>query len=286
MRARAAGSPPRVWGNGSDAPYHLLLPPVHPHVCGETVSNTLPRQCKCGSPPRVWGNGMSQDPQGSQPRFTPTCVGKRTWRPARRRRLTVHPHVCGETSTSSPPMRPTARFTPTCVGKRAGSRRAGTAVAVHPHVCGETWVCMVGRCGHPGSPPRVWGNGGGKRCESTGERFTPTCVGKRPSDLFFLDCEAVHPHVCGETSNALALILGFYGSPPRVWGNGCTRGGPGTPCGSPPRVWGNGAGALHIGPDTPVHPHVCGETFCRCPRTCGVIRFTPTCVGKRCSLST
>ncbi len=133
--------------------------------------------------------------------------------------------------------------------------------AVHPHVCGETVESTHHGLVGPGSPPRVWGNGGfvrggrkayrftptcvGKRrfddVRRTEIRFTPTCVGKRihpPEDAvsfrFTPTCVgkreeihrldgtyAVHPHVCGETSHSTRRQYTA----------------------------------------TAVHPHVCGETW-------------------------
>ena len=51
------GSPPRVWGNGSDRKSSRAFKAVHPHVCGETPFATATSHPCHGSPPRVWGNG-------------------------------------------------------------------------------------------------------------------------------------------------------------------------------------------------------------------------------------
>ena len=109
---------------------------VHPHVCGEHLTDEKLNECSAGSSPRVWGTSACMPCVLNNRRFIPTCVGN-----IQRVRhigllVTVHPHVCGEhteTATdrpvddgSSPRVWGTLpanefkdaceRFIPTCVG--------------------------------------------------------------------------------------------------------------------------------------------------------------------------
>ena len=155
--------------------------------------------------------------------------------------------------------------------------------AVHPHTCGEISANNQIIGGNGGSPPHVWGNLWLNGGNASGERFTPTRVGKsewhhdNPRDW------AVHPHTCGEILPAARHTASRCGSPPHVWGN-------------PPNT--------DIAPNTDtVHPHTCGEIFrdglpdlCydgSPPHVWGNpawgkgrptgVRFTPTRVGKSAS---
>ena len=92
---RHLGSPPRVWGRRAErasrgcAPRFTPTcvgttagprgawpaPSVHPHVCGDDLSQSSRIWATSGSPPRVWGRHESTRPCGGASRFTPTCVG-------------------------------------------------------------------------------------------------------------------------------------------------------------------------------------------------------------------
>ena len=90
------------------------------------------------------------------------------------------------------------RFTPTCVG----------TTRVLPHK--QTTV--------GGSPPRVWGQHAARPLANCGSRFTPTCVGTTAFRPCLMTIVAVHPHVCGDNGFPPSTVIGYLGSPPRVWG--------------------------------------------------------------------
>jgi len=130
-------------------------------------------------------------------------------------------------------------------------------------------------------------------------RFIPTCVGNISSALNPSDCNAVHPHVCGEHLFKERKKSVLIGSSPRVWGT-CHA-----PCAMArcvrfiPTCVGNMSRSLCYGAVRSVHPHVCGEhhqcvssandNFGSSPRVWGTFRssrqpttrprFIPTCVG-------
>ena len=90
------GSPPRVWGKrfghmthddfGRFTPTRVgktrgrcsAQPSrvVHPHACGENVSDAHSSPSQYGSPPRVWGKPPAGTAATAPARFTPTRVGK------------------------------------------------------------------------------------------------------------------------------------------------------------------------------------------------------------------
>ena len=171
------GSPPRVWGRphcrrgeglgsgftptcvGKTRRFcrRRLQAAVHPHVCGEDLSQPPDRQLVSGSPPRVWGRPPDSSAGSTHQRFTPTCVGKtprsRTPSPAR----PVHPHVCGEDRAGAAG-RPGASGSPPRVwGRHEHLARVRDDRLVHPHVCGEDGAAYHIGTPRIGSPPRVWG---------------------------------------------------------------------------------------------------------------------------------
>ncbi len=110
------GSSPRVWGTFTDyskrrmlkrfiptcvgnitalSP-HVILFPVHPHVCGEHLRHKHHTFRVGGSSPRVWGTYQDAPLPILRLRFIPTCVGNMVSVPALLELSSVHPHVCGE----------------------------------------------------------------------------------------------------------------------------------------------------------------------------------------------
>src|SRR5690606_36072509 len=93
--AITVGSPPRVWGQrprsagqaaagrftptrvGTTLLLYLILAilTVHPHACGDNISNPDLVQAQFGSPPRVWGQQPVMARNQVPVRFTPTRVG-------------------------------------------------------------------------------------------------------------------------------------------------------------------------------------------------------------------
>ena len=110
------GSSPRVWGTGGVDCQRLealriiptrvgnrprlypsdIVPPDHPHACGEQNSNYNASYMTTGSSPRVWGTVFSACRPSWCLRIIPTRVGNSTcWGPAAAPRAD-HPHACGE----------------------------------------------------------------------------------------------------------------------------------------------------------------------------------------------
>ena len=216
-RGRVSGSPPRLWGIQHLRPTgrraHRFTPTpvgntrgivqrdgavtVHPHACGEYLTQLLRHRLVGGSPPRLWGIRRRRRPRDAKRRFTPTPVGNTEFWALPTLSVSVHPHACGEYSrpssalgllSGSPPrlwgipalspyMARCQRFTPTPVGNTIFSLSMLSLLTVHPHACGEyvTAGCRVR--GLRGSPPRLWGIRyrfcSCARCL----RFTPTPVG-------------------------------------------------------------------------------------------------------------
>jgi len=182
-----SGSSPRVWGK-VDTPclahrplriiptrvgkrrYFLiprLLPPDHPHACGEKVNIEFRRPLPLGSSPRVWGKENSGDRYLYGARIIPTRVGKRTHPSNPLVQGADHPHACGEKfsglllfvslSGSSPRvwgkgirllMHPDClRIIPTRVGKSFPRGLWISSSTDHPHACGEKRRWFRRACG-------------------------------------------------------------------------------------------------------------------------------------------
>ena len=148
---------PTCVGNALFAELLTQLFSVHPHVCGERLSEISVMMPHSGSSPRVWGTQRHGSSHKRHRRFIPTCVGNASPRISLPIFVTVHPHVCGERSRatswtlshggSSPRVWGTpalslccaanTRFIPTCVGNAYKFFYRHGFFSVHPHVCGE-----------------------------------------------------------------------------------------------------------------------------------------------------
>ncbi len=239
---RQPGSSPRVWGMRSgpwwgwdfnrfiptrvgNALFSFdssAMPSVHPHACGECNVRPADEAFKSGSSPRVWGMPSENRLRFKIERFIPTRVGNAPASMLRTARSPVHPHACGECRWRGPcPLRQggssprvwgmrglrpcgklSARFIPTRVGNAALCGSHSPREPVHPHACGE---CIeAGHLCRPkyGSSPRVWG----MLLDHVGNlgrhRFIPTRVGNAPRLPTNQRPCAVHPHACGECSDA------------------------------------------------------------------------------------
>ena len=193
----AAGSPPRVRGEGDKATANALklgITPAcagrrwrkprrrsaswdHPRVCGEK----LPRRLRCwrrwGSPPRVRGEGEGIMDAMKQGRITPACAGRRHLDLFAAFRAKDHPRVCGEKPSKKPWLYPAI-----------------------------------------GSPPRVRGEGQTAPAARRPQRITPACAGRSPQAIDIYGAMEDHPRVCGEKSAKASSTLRIRGSPPRVRG--------------------------------------------------------------------
>ena len=111
-----SGSSPRVWGTFNSPITTLFIPrfiptcvgnivdssraaariAVHPHVCGEHITERSASASQDGSSPRVWGTYPRKMSLECGLRFIPTCVGNIFHSLGLFREDAVHPHVCGE----------------------------------------------------------------------------------------------------------------------------------------------------------------------------------------------
>ena len=140
IKAEAAqvgsGSSPRVWGtllarpvcvpswrfiptgvgNTGSTERSLGIGAVHPHGCGEHLTNSLGVSVMIGSSPRVWGTPSQSSSSNMPVRFIPTGVGNTRPAVSVLRRIPVHPHGCGEHILGVMNAGATGRFIPTGVG--------------------------------------------------------------------------------------------------------------------------------------------------------------------------
>ena len=182
--ASAAGSPPRVRGEGRESDFGVdfrgITPacagrrccgsirgrpsPDHPRVCGEKFSPRHVLLGHQGSPPRVRGEVRGHGRRHGDAGITPACAG-----------------------------RSTSPF------KRVWMRKD------HPRVCGEKSIISMSSMRFSGSPPRVRGEEDGAYSYLGPTGITPACAGRRTMTDFDLICEQDHPRVCGEKMPWLPL---------------------------------------------------------------------------------
>ena len=238
------GSPPHAWGRR--LAYHLLA-------------------SLNGSPPHAWGRRICNPFRVTRFRFTPTCVGKTHGPEASSMPWPVHPHMRGEDMTianfdnntdGSPPhawgrlltglhVGLVVRFTPTCVGK---------TISNHPD-------CRASA----GSPPHAWGRLHTQATLVAGNRFTPTCVGKTSGGTLPCGGGLVHPHMRGEDNLQQRRWHLVAGSPPHAWGRRRVRAGRIRNPRFTPTCVGKTVRLLDGATAIPVHPHMRGEDFVKCP---------------------
>ena len=149
------------------------------------------------------------------------------------------------------------------------------------------------------SSPHVWGTRSSLQDIKVKHRFIPTCVGNTLIHQFYILLHAVHPHMCGE--HLLVPVQQHLkpGSSPHVWGTRLEYKGNLLGERFIPTCVGNTSINSSSIVGGAVHPHMCGEHFCRTshshatygssPHVWGTplsnktlpcfSRFIPTCVG-------
>ena len=166
----------------------------------------------------MWGTHYLLAVNLSDSRFIPTHVGNTLWT------WTTLAVNCG----SSPRMwgtlqrkssaSPEHRFIPTHVGNTMLIPTLMDLEPVHPHACGEHYSWGGVTIKTRGSSPRMWGTLFCVCATLQTTRFIPTHVGNTNWDQEHLPMAAVHPHACGEHSDALLFCHKSCGSSPRMWG--------------------------------------------------------------------
>ncbi len=130
---------------------------------------------------------------------------------------------------------------------------------VHPHACGEHPSPVYRPLARSGSSPRLWGTHMALRRSIEIERFIPTPVGNTSVAASHWSAWSVHPHACGEHKKLKALMKGFFGSSPRLWGTLIVLVVVPFPVRFIPTPVGNTQARYIAHSRDPVHPHACGE---------------------------
>ncbi len=150
-------------------------------------------------------------------------------------------------------------ITPACAGRRIKYLLPALFIGDHPRVCGEKYTTAVAICQHLGSPPRVRGEGLSSASQGGRDRITPACAGRSCTGSRPRPRLRDHPRVCGEKACPFSVGCWFWGSPPRVRGEGTRRPKPSRMSGITPACAGRrSARPANTGACTD-HPRVCGE---------------------------
>ena len=130
---------------------------VHPHACGEILSNGIKYLWRPGTSPRLWGDFCVYCRPSNPCRYIPTLVGRLRSKSSVYCAIPVHPHACGEIvvfvfvqkipTGTSPRLwgdynhyflrHSDFRYIPTLVGRFVDINKLSIFNAVHPHACGE-----------------------------------------------------------------------------------------------------------------------------------------------------
>ena len=87
-------------------------------------------------------------------------------------------------------------------------------------MCGEKFIDFFLVLLIVGSPPHVRGKERPSTLQSTEQRITPACAGKRYALKEVAASEKDHPRMCGEKKLSIICTLSQKGSPPHVRGKG------------------------------------------------------------------
>ena len=144
-------------GNTNSNPIWRSGAPVHPHACGEHVTDASEALRILGSSPRMWGTRYGGELARRVVRFIPTHVGNTSYN---HRGLVIpsgsSPRMWG-TLVGDTLVEAQVRFIPTHVGNTSSPQPIATAMS--------------------GSSPRMWGTRNPASAARTARWFIPTHVG-------------------------------------------------------------------------------------------------------------
>ena len=110
------------------------------------------------------------------------------------------------------------RTIPTCVGTTPPSRGMSQSRTDHPHVRGDNKLMSMSSSFSSGPSPRAWGQPNRYQQVAMLARTIPTCVGTTLVVFLAVAGTADHPHVRGDNSIRLSVVLVIVGPSPRAWG--------------------------------------------------------------------
>ena len=151
------------------------------------------------------------------------------------------------------------RITPAYAGKSYGGGVSPAHGRDHPRVCGEKWRKQGAEAGAVGSPPRMRGKAGWRKCPAPWLGITPAYAGKRERGCCEAAARGDHPRVCGEKVSLLPEGAETEGSPPRMRGKDSGRQGTEDAPGITPAYAGKSPRPSRRKPPRKDHPRVCGE---------------------------
>ena len=108
---------------------------------------------------------------------------------------------------------------PACAGEPVCPPCSAMLMRVYPRVCGGTPDLCDGKLPAAGLSPRVRGNPGNGKTDTTQNRSIPACAGEPHVGRVAIDVRRVYPRVCGGTKCRHFWTMSASGLSPRVRGN-------------------------------------------------------------------
>ena len=151
------------------------------------------------------------------------------------------------------------RITPAHAGRSVSRMPAWPCCKDHPRACGEKLRKTGISSAHPGSPPRMRGEGESKGAAAPAPGITPAHAGRSRSLSSLRLVQRDHPRACGEKFNRIAKPFREQGSPPRMRGEGELDLGNSTHTGITPAHAGRRPADKSHRTGRWDHPRACGE---------------------------
>ena len=156
------------------------------------------------------------------------------------------------------------RIIPTRVGTSFIGWGSSDRSRDHPHACGDKFSLPLPKWYFWGSSPRVWGQVITFRPFREESGIIPTRVGTRSLSLILPFSSRDHPHACGDKNLLTLKSSDFWGSSPRVWGQGRKRCMVGHSPGIIPTRVGTSSLKWSKTQFRTDHPHACGDKKTEC----------------------
>ena len=238
-RQRRRRNTPACAGITGGRPGAGWLPPEHPRVRGDHLSES-PNLSACpGTPPRARGSPFGDRDHRHILGNTPACAGITVEHEVSSPYAREHPRVRGDHKAPGPAFAltkgtpPRARGspahrvrrrrrrgnTPACAGITAEVTPNRPLPTEHPRVRGDHFVQVDAGASDDGTPPRARGSLLVVRRRGWVLGNTPACAGITGAPSVPMPCRREHPRVRGDHQQPVAGAAVVAGTPPRARGS-------------------------------------------------------------------